>query len=1128
MFLPALIFEGAMETDYFIFQHQFCGGVMLAGPGMILQILLIALWAMYIFPYGWGFTESILFGSILSATDPVAVIGLMKELALLSDLRVLIEAESLMNDGTAIVVFELCIMMLLEPGSILMYVSTAMQLIFGAPALGLALFIVMRLWLQKTGDAIQDTMITVITAYLCYYLAEAGGCNVSGVLAVLTLGILMSGFGVTAIQTDEARQMLHSFWTLLCWISDTIIFVLAGVIIVQDGFLKHSDVFKAADWGYLVALYMGLIAIRCVMILVCSPVLRYTGYGMQPRVCSRERFIKYMCILSWGGLRGAVGLLLAEVVSMDSELANAVGDPYYCTRVLCYVAGIVVLTTIVNATSLEYLIVFFGLAECTETEIQIQKRSASFLVHKNEACITQFQNQHNFPDLSSVDWESVGSFVGFQALLPHNLAQQLLMQGGEKIIEEEIADNLETSKEMKMALYFRGRYLTALRCSYASQSKIGLLSGLAYRQLSWAIDTALDHCNDDPDLAVQFAAKHQNFEWGWLVEEEFLLVPKLLTRIEHFLSISAVKRVVQHGYLYRISQYFVRRQHARRMELLLGVARAHTETLRAESELYGDRIPDCAQNLTVESMKIKIMAENMYADLRCQMPDIASAVQTRQTCQLVLNDFNDHIESLHNLTQLTDKEFEHIRKRIFKRKKRLMYHLPPTNQEQLDRNLSPDEEKYNRIFSKKSLTRLFSPLFSDENIEALRKHWTIETFGKGQTVLLANCLADSIYIVATGMVRLGPARSSEDHLCRGTHYNMSPAASQLTLSHTNSPEDTPEILFAGNSSEDCAGEIHQGSLEAVEDACVNAMMLGNGCFINDLELLLDDAGFRSRSLSKVVAVTDVKLIRIAFKDLRLHLPAYNDVVQALWRNAGKLLCTRYVELFDYLLPPPEFTWPTTRLVCFEAGSQLVLRGPCLLVQGTLQREATGEVVSKEGRRKGSRSSGTQHRNTTGIVVESFRYLGLTDIQGFLFTVNAPFCKILLCESASCDVLDIEATTVGHFSDPLVDSPIKNPPTNKVPSRSSRCTHPDPAALSPPHASCPARECQANGQIAGLDSASSWSSSFPDTGSFLRGGRRRIYSQETHRFSDERDLANQVHPQNSSQPSLIYIGRRFRK
>ena len=122
-----------MSTDYFIFQNQFPGGIMLAGPGMLIQILLIATWAMYAFPYGWGLTESLLFGSILSATDPVAVIGLMKELALLTDLRVLIEAESLLNDGTAIVVFELCLMVLLKPTGVLEYVATGFQLVLGAP-----------------------------------------------------------------------------------------------------------------------------------------------------------------------------------------------------------------------------------------------------------------------------------------------------------------------------------------------------------------------------------------------------------------------------------------------------------------------------------------------------------------------------------------------------------------------------------------------------------------------------------------------------------------------------------------------------------------------------------------------------------------------------------------------------------------------------------------------------------------------------------------------------------------------------------------------------------------------------------------------------------------------------------
>ncbi len=87
----------------------------LAFPGMIFQAFLIACVGRFVLPYGWEWTESWLFGAILSATDPVAVVALLKELGVLPDLRVLIEAESLLNDGSAIVLFQLCFKILLEP-----------------------------------------------------------------------------------------------------------------------------------------------------------------------------------------------------------------------------------------------------------------------------------------------------------------------------------------------------------------------------------------------------------------------------------------------------------------------------------------------------------------------------------------------------------------------------------------------------------------------------------------------------------------------------------------------------------------------------------------------------------------------------------------------------------------------------------------------------------------------------------------------------------------------------------------------------------------------------------------------------------------------------------------------------
>jgi NhaP-type Na+/H+ or K+/H+ antiporter len=448
---------------------------------MVLQILMVAGFAMYGFPYGWGFGESMLFGSILSATDPVAVIALMKELALLGDLRVLIEAESLLNDGSAIVAYELCYIVLVHPGSIGEYISLAITLTICAPLIGTACFLAMRLWSNKTMDPIQETILTVAAAYLCYYLCESG-LHISGVLAVLTLGLLYNGYGSSALSSEEAQHMCHNFWEIFVWVADTIIFVLAGILIMQEGFLSNSFTWVGSDWGYLMALYLALFAFRIAMVIVCAPVLRYTCFGMQQRVCSRERFFKYMFILSWGGLRGIVGLVLAMVVSIDHHLGDAVSDKHFGVRVLIHVGGIVVLTTLLNAATLELLIEKLGLKSLSSIETQLVQGSVSALSRRNKVFIREVQNPHDRPELSRVDWESVQEIVGFEdnLLQGKNIEKQkqrrqgaLTVSLGRHLSTEQTLSSNQTSKEddkiSMMDQYFHSSLLLALRCSFDSQ-----------------------------------------------------------------------------------------------------------------------------------------------------------------------------------------------------------------------------------------------------------------------------------------------------------------------------------------------------------------------------------------------------------------------------------------------------------------------------------------------------------------------------------------------------------------------------------------------------------------------------------------------------------------------------------
>jgi NhaP-type Na+/H+ or K+/H+ antiporter len=265
----------------------------------------------YILPYEWGWTESMLFGGIMSATDPVAVIALLKELAVMPELSVLIEGESILNDGTAIIVYNLCLMVLFEPASGAAYFGRGVQLVIGGPLLGVGFFLATYYALSKIRNPQGQTVLTLASAYLCYFVAEATPVGVSGVLAVFMQGILMAGFG-RALFEPEALDALHAVWSILVYMSDTIVFLLAGTMIVDIAFLsKHGRTITNDDWGWVFLLFILFVIFRGFVVAVCSFYLRYYGHGLMPSVCSFSDFIKKMWIVTWGGLRGAVALSLS-------------------------------------------------------------------------------------------------------------------------------------------------------------------------------------------------------------------------------------------------------------------------------------------------------------------------------------------------------------------------------------------------------------------------------------------------------------------------------------------------------------------------------------------------------------------------------------------------------------------------------------------------------------------------------------------------------------------------------------------------------------------------------------------------------------------------------------------------
>ena len=208
--------------DIGIFENLVSQIGVLAFPGVVVASLLTGALIQAIFPY-WAFKPCWLLGTILSATDPVAVVALLKELGVKPELSIGIEGESLLNDGTALIFFQILIDLVRVPAAAS---PTANAIVFAflykavfAAMWGLALGAVSTLWLATIfNNPVIEITITLSAAYLTFFSAEA--LEMSGVLAVVALGLYMGKEGKPRI-SPEVGHFLAEFWEMLAFVGNT-------------------------------------------------------------------------------------------------------------------------------------------------------------------------------------------------------------------------------------------------------------------------------------------------------------------------------------------------------------------------------------------------------------------------------------------------------------------------------------------------------------------------------------------------------------------------------------------------------------------------------------------------------------------------------------------------------------------------------------------------------------------------------------------------------------------------------------------------------------------------------------------------------------------------------------------
>jgi Na+/H+ antiporter len=343
VFLPALVFQSAFAFDPYLFRKKLAAIGILAGPALLACAGLTAALMVGLtrWSWGWGWSAALVFGALISATDPVSVVAILDELGAPKRLRVFVEGESLLNDGTSIVTFSVLLGLL---GGAELAIGEALLrfvwFVVGGAGVGLALALLASAWIRRIfNKPLVEISLTIVLAYAAMIVAEKL-VHVSGVIAVVTAGLTMSSIGKTRI-SPEVSQFLGRFWDLLSYIANTLIFFLVGVAIST-----HVERAALTDLALVAGGFLGAIVIRFLVVFALRPLLDRVG----GRISAAESVV-----LSWGGLRGAVSLALALIVSQQAHV-----DAGLRQQILVMTAGVVLLTILVNGSSTGWLLRRFG------------------------------------------------------------------------------------------------------------------------------------------------------------------------------------------------------------------------------------------------------------------------------------------------------------------------------------------------------------------------------------------------------------------------------------------------------------------------------------------------------------------------------------------------------------------------------------------------------------------------------------------------------------------------------------------------------------------------------------------------------------------------------------------------
>ena len=455
--VPPLIFEAAYHLNIHELRRNLTQILILAVPGVLLTTLLVG----WIVSRGTGIDLPIalVFGALISATDPIAVVTLFRTMGIPNRLQVLLEGESLFNDGTAIVVFTLILTAALTGSQSYSFFNGLWDFLVvsgGGVIIGVILGLVISQVISRVNDHLIETALTSVLAYGSYLIAETLG--VSGVLAVVAAGLVNGNIGPRGM-SPTTRIVVFNFWEFAAFIANSFVFLLIG--------LRIDLHLLVASWQDILWAILGVLVARAITIYG----LTWFGRGIPA---------SWRHVLYWGSLRGAISLALA--LSLPDSLGNA------RQQIQAMAFGVVIFTLTIQGFTMGPLAKFLKLIRQDERKDEYERRHARAVA--SQAAYQHLDKMRNQGLISEHTWSILA-----RPLREHNHS---LVDSVREIMTSD--ENLQ-NEELDTA---RIEYLRAQRNALSDLLKDGVISEASYSQLVNEVDSALAEDRSHwPDMVTQ-------------------------------------------------------------------------------------------------------------------------------------------------------------------------------------------------------------------------------------------------------------------------------------------------------------------------------------------------------------------------------------------------------------------------------------------------------------------------------------------------------------------------------------------------------------------------------------------------------------------------------------------------